>query len=613
MKKYILYIIPILLFISCEDVLNTKKQNEWKDSDVWRDPRSAEGVLMKAYTPIQNRPDCYGNNFLDCATDNAVTNNYTANVYLAGQGDITAYNNPLDIWATAYEQFQNIHQFFEHGFNDSIQYVYGNPSVDEAYKVKLKGEAYFMRAYWGFQLLKIYGGKTASGQALGYPIVLHFITIEEAANPQNFVRNTYQECVDQIVSDCDSAIDKLPVIYGPYGNADAITGDQFTGRATSVAAAILKVNALLFGASLAYQPDNIVKINGMGDYTIVDETAYKKKWERAALFADSVLRISNGKFGDFSDGNKGFYAVTAANLSAFTGGTGMVVPAEFVWRRFFNNKNMETQHYPPFYLGNANSTPSQNLVDAFPMSNGYPVSDLVNSGYNSQDPYKNRDKRFAMNICYHGMKFTDRTTNITAADTLDIVYGGKDSQSFDPKATRTGYYLGKFIARIADMLAPTMNTTTTHNNPLLRRAEVYLAFAEASNEVWGPTDKGPGCKYSAYDIIKDVRNKSGGITNTAYLDQMAANKDSLRTVIQNECRLEFAFENHRFFDMRRWLLPLNEPVRGMKITRNQDLSLQYDVIEVEKRNMNDIRYYYLPLPYNELLKNPNMENNLGWN
>jgi len=611
MKKYILFIFTILLFVSCEDVLDTKKQNEWADSYVWRDPRSAEGVLMKAYKPINNRPDSYENNFLDCATDNAVTSSYGKGVYRMGQGNVSVYDNPIAVWDTAYVQFQNIHQFLDHGLNDSIQYVYGNPDATAKYKVTLKGEAYFLRAYWGFQLLKIYGGKTASGKALGYPIVLHFITTDEAANPQNFVRNTYQECVDQIVSDCDSAIAKLPVIYGPYGNSDVITGDQFTGRATSAAAAILKVNTLLYGASPAYQPDDIVKINGMGDYTIVDEAAYRKKWERVALFADSVLQnrvLCGGKFDNYS----GFYALTPADLSDFNGGANIVVPAEFVWRRFFNNSNIEKQHYPPFYLGNANTTPSQNLVDAFPMSNGYPISDLANSGYNPKDPYKNRDKRFAMNIYYHGMRFTTTATN-TAADTLDIVYGGKDSRSFDPKATRTGYYLGKFISRKPDLTNPTMNVNATHNNPLLRRAEVYLAFAEASNEVWGPTDKGPNCKYSAYDIIKDVRDKSGGISNTAYLDQMATNTDSLRKVIQNECRLEFAFENHRYFDMRRWLLPLNESVRGMEITRNPDFSLKYNVIEVEKRNMNEKRYYYLPLPYNEILKNPNMENNLGWN
>ena len=74
------------------------------------------------------------------------------------------------------------------------------------------------------------------------------------------------------------------------------------------------------------------------------------------------------------------------------------------------------------------------------------------------------------------------------------------------------------------------------------------------------------CKYSAYDVIKTIRKASGGITDTRYLDEMAADKESFRELIQNERRLELAFENHRYYDMRRWLLPLNEPVRGVEVT-----------------------------------------------
>jgi hypothetical protein len=344
----------------------------------------------------------------------------------------------------------------------------------------------------------------------------------------------------------------------------------------------------------------------------VDQAAYTQKWERAALFADTVLQnidkkegLGKGKFGSFGT----FYGVKAADLAAFTGST---TPAEFIWRKFFTNNNIETQHYPPFYYGKANTQPTQNLVDAFPMKNGYPITDAANSGYVSQNPYVNRDNRFLMCICYHGMKFTDAASP-TAKDTLDVVYGGKDSQSFSPDATRTGYYLSKFIAKNAGMLEPTLKKTTTHYNPLLRRGEVFLAFAEASNEVWGPTAKGPGCKFSSYDVIKSVRQQSGGITSTTYLDQVAGEGIvSFRKLIQNEVRLEFAFENHRYFDMRRWLLPLNEVIKGVKVTRNEDKTLNYEIVDVENRNMNDVKFYYSPIPYAEKLKNPNLVNNKGW-
>lgn len=600
MKKYIsVFILIGLLFTSCDDVLEVKQLNEWEDQYVWKIPDIAEGVLMKAYANIPVRPDNFDNNFLDVATDNALTSSFNAGVYKVSQGGVTSFNNPLDNWEKCYEQFQYIHQFMENGLTDTILYNRVDSVIDAQYKKRLLGEAYFLRAWWGFQLLQVYGGKTDTGESLGYPIVTRFITKEEAAQPQNFRRNTYEECVRQIVADCDSAIEKLPQ---QYATTDPVVGKQELGRATSVAAAILKVKTLLYGASPAYQPDNIVKINSMGDFTIADAAAYEKKWERVALYADTIIRNEDSRLGNFGT----FYAIKAADLANYVGDP-LNAPAELVFRKFFTNNEMENQHFPPYYWGNANTIPSQNLVDAFPMSNGYPVTDLANSGYDPQNPYIGRDKRFELNIYYQNKTFA------VSDGIIDVVYGGKDSQSFHASATRSGYYLSKFMGKTNKMLESLPKLTSSHFNPLLRRAEVFMAFAEASNEAWGPHGKGPNCQYSAYDVVKMVREQSGGITDTGYLDLMAANKDDFRTLIQNEKRIEFAFENHRFFDMRRCLLPLNEPIRGMKVTRNTDSSLAYEVIEIEQRNMNDIRNYYSPIPYKERLKNSDLVNNLGWN
>ena len=147
----------------------------------------------------------------------------------------------------------------------------------------------------------------------------------------------------------------------------------------------------------------------------------------------------------------------------------------------------------------------------------------------------------------------------------------------------------------------------------MRRTEVWLNYAEAANVAWGPTGKGEGCTYTAYQVIKMIREQSGGITNDAYLDEVVNNqgKEGLRTLIQNERRIEFAFENQRYFDMRRWLLPLNESVKGVSVV-NEANGLVFNYSELEERRYNDIRYYYSPIPYEECLKNPNLKNNLGW-
>src|SRR5690606_18434708 len=170
MMKNLLYIFFILLlFSACENNLDPKPDNSYGDSDTWRLPGYAEGVLMNAYADIDNQIDGYGGNFLDAATDNAVTNNFSSGVYALGGGAFSPWTNTLGVWIKAYAQFRNIHLFLDNGLGDNVTYVLTDRTTDSLYKLRLKGEAYFLRAYWGFKLLQNYGGKTDGGQALGYP------------------------------------------------------------------------------------------------------------------------------------------------------------------------------------------------------------------------------------------------------------------------------------------------------------------------------------------------------------------------------------------------------------------------------------------------------------
>src|SRR5690606_21815846 len=108
-----------------------------------------------------------------------------------------------------------------------------------------------------------YGGKANNGEALGYPIITHFVSDAEARDVENYTRNTYQACVRQIMDDCDSAIARLPIAYS---GADVVTGVTKIGRATATAAAALKSRVALYHASPAYQDDDVVQLTGMGQY-----------------------------------------------------------------------------------------------------------------------------------------------------------------------------------------------------------------------------------------------------------------------------------------------------------------------------------------------------------
>lgn len=591
-QKFLLYF-ALLALPSCESIWDEKINGDYDEKYVWNMSQMAEGVLYNAYKAIPNRPDSYDGNFLDAATDNALTRVYSSSVYNVTSGKLSKNNNPFDNWSNCYQQLQYINSFLEKGLTDQIKYDKLDEEKDAEYKQRLEGEAYFLRAFWGFRLLQQFGGKTSTGIALGYPLVMHFVTEEEARNLSDFKRDTYQDCAKQIMDDCDKAIELLPE---KYTGDDAILGAKEIGRPTKMTVAALKSRVALYKASPAFQDDSVVMLNGMGDFTVVDEDKYKAQWAEAAKIADDAIRM-NG-FGDV-------YALKATDL---VGGNANSTPGEFLYRFFYQNNDMEKRHFPPYYLGGAQTIPSQNLVDAFPAKNGFPIND-PRANHDKKNPYANRDNRLELNIYYHGKGFG----NAAGWRPLDMSEGGIDSYSYDAFCSRSGYYLAKYMGKNQLMLDPINPGSPVHYYPVIRKTEVFLNFAEAANEAWGPRSQGPNnsSKFTAYQIIKAIRNKSGGIQNTTYLDEMAADKDKFRELIQNERRLELAFENHRYYDLRRCLLPLNEPIKGVTVIKEGE-ETKYEYKVIEERKFDHIRYYYLPIPYSECLKNPDFINNLGW-
>ncbi len=593
------YIIPIYIFVgvallltACKDALEPKIDNTYSDDVTWTLPDKAQGVLMNAYFNIPSQYNSYdGNNFLDVVTDNAVTNSFSSPIYQLATTGLNVGNNPVGTWTIAYNQFRNIHLFLENGLTDKVVYNLGRPSVNDSIKTRLRGEAYFLRAWWGFKLLQQYGGKTTDGEALGYPIDSIIAVSKKDITNTDIRRNTYEECLDRILRDCDTARKYLPV--NSYIGDNLIIGITNLGRADKRTALCLKSIAALYAASPAYQPNTITRITGMGAFTVVDQVAYEDKWKRAATLAQQALNV----LGNY----------TQLAVADFTNQNS---PEEFTWRKYANNQQLEVDNYPPANFGNGKTSPSQNLVDAFPASNGFPITDS-RSGFNAAVPYLNRDPRLERTV-YRNEQILPFDVVGANDRALATFVGGRDTRSVFPNATRTGYYLRKWLS-VADRSTSVTGINSTHHYyAMIRRAEIYLNYIEASNEAYGPTGVGPGSTKSAATVLKELRT-AALITSNVYVDEIAAKgKEAFRKLIQNERRIELAFENQRYFDMRRWVLPLNESVKGIEITPTVPGQFTYKEVEVEKRNFNNIRDYYMPLPYDELLKSPNMKNNLGW-
>ncbi|WP_372772782.1 RagB/SusD family nutrient uptake outer membrane protein [Mangrovibacterium sp.] len=624
MKK-IRYILGSLALVcslaACDDYLDPKVDSPYGDEFAYTLPGPVEGFLTNAYGAIPGQIDHYDGDFLDAATGDAVTNQYSSNIYDLGGGKMSSTSNPIGIWDAAYSSFQWIHLFQEKSADTAtVKWWISDDAKDAIERTRLMGESYFLRAYWGMELLRVYGGVTESGEVLGYPIVTEFVDEDQKDEVLNMPRNTYEECVLQILEDCDSAISILPMAYT---GDDVILGKAHIGRATAAAAYVLKSRVATFAASPAY--------NGGVDV--------QEKWERAAILSQDAIDKAGISYSALT-----YNLVTTPDLST--------TPSDYLFRRYHNNNSLESRNLPPAFWGDGRTNPSQNLVDAFPMSNGYPIADPA-SGYDPQNPFAGRDPRLRNTVIYNGVSVEDGGRGMEAAETIaeyfvldadttevddgfgnmvevitivsdTVIYRkGLDSEGADYRGTRTGYYLRKWISDKAAMLSDiNQKLNAEHIYPIIRGAEAFYNLAEASNEAAGPTGIVPGCSQSAYDIIKNTRTKSIGLgASDPYLDSQVADKSDFRALIQNERRLEFAFENHRYFDLRRWLLPLAETVRGMSVTQDEtgvytfegtDPANPAGFIEVEKRSFDSDRYYYHPLPYDEMAKNPYLENNKGW-
>lgn len=422
---------------------------------------------------------------------------------------------------------------------------------DEATKTYWKAEVRFLRALHYFELAKRFGGVPLLGDK--------YYKLEDKIEVS---RSTFDEVISYVVAECDAIKDLL--------RTDPIQ-DVFLGRVTNGAALSLKARALLYAASPLHNPDN--------------STA---KWQAAADASQAL--INSGKFSLVANFNDVF--LTRKNNEIILA------------RQEGQNANLERQNAPIGYTdpntSNGVISPSQNFVDAFPMQNGLDITDPA-SGYNPQSPYLNRDPRLALNVFYNGMNWLNRP--------VELFMGGLDRPNSGfaaTRQTRTGYYLKKFLSNFA---TSANYSNVNHNFPIFRYAEVLLNFAEAKNEL--------NDQATAYAQLIALRKRSGiqAGSNNLYGLKPNMNKDQMRKAIQLERRLELAFEEHRFWDLRRWKLAekeLNKNIQGMEILKNQDGSLQYKTVPVDYVSFSPREYLY-PIPQHEINANEGrLTQNPGW-
>ena len=602
-RNIIFYLIGLLVFCSCDDMFEPADENNRQEDAMYEESKYADGLLMYGY----GRLPYLTTTQTDIATDDAVTNQKNSSYLNMATGTWAADNDPMSQWNNCKDGIQYINLFLSKV--EKVKWAPSAKSKQQMFIDRLKGEAFGLRALFYYYLLMAHGGYADDGVLYGVPLLT---VAEDGSSDFNQPRATFAECVQQCYSDCDSAMALLPAEYeniktdseipakykelGAYlTNYNLVFGDKAKGLLSGKVAEAIKAQVALLAASPAFRDQSGVSS------------------EEAARLCGNVLKHNGGLEGFDPTGNKDWF------MSAYKTMIETTENPEILWREDRRkNASQETDNFPPTVYGNGRVNPSQNLVDAFPMRSGLPITD-AKSGYNPQDPYTGRDPRLAETVLYNGM--TLRKTEIITGR-----YPNNNNESFDnindnSYSTRTGYYLKKLLRDDVNPLTSSL-IEQQHIYPRIRYTEIYLAYAEAANDAWGPKVDGAGVGFSAYDVIKAIRQRAGLATDEigmplpegdTYLEECAADKTKMTNLIRNERRIELCFENKRFWDLRRWQMPLNETVKGMKIDRDEETGeLTYTIIDVEERKYDSSYQYYGPIPKEEVLKWSNLQQNKGW-
>jgi len=588
-KRTTILALLVIFLASCTDYLEPYPNGDRSRDDIWRYQDMVQGLVGSCYDFL---PQNYNDNegaYLDCATDNAVATSSTHPLRRLAIGAITTGQDPFrTYWDDDYKAILRLNMFLTDRKGYNTRFII-DPKLDQLVRDRLQGEAFGLRAFFQWDLLQKFGGKGMGGQLLGFPIVLEPLDFTQEID---LPRNTYDECVQQILADCDSAYKYLPIAHRDFlvenEKDKAYAGARYWGRIDGITTRAIKAMVYLTWASPTFNPS--------GD---------NSRWDMAAQYAKEVMDFKLNVDGGES---KGFKPQDQVNWLSpnFPG---------IIWSARYQNANdaMERMFYPGGFQGNGSMGATQELVDAFPMANGYPISDS-RSGYDPTYPYKDRDPRFYSIIFHNDAK-------AVRAGKTEVMYTfenwGKDAAGTSSENSRTNYHIKKFVWMGLNWSDGSINRQP-HSKYYIRWAHMVLTFAEAANHVVGPLD---AAKYgiSAKEAMVYLRTRktydgADGFDTDPFLDEVAvAGETAFDDFVKNERRIETCFEGIRFYDLRRWYdstNELNKTVHGAVVQKNEDGSFIYSLNnEVENRAFPSA---YLPIPYQEMLRMNNMVQNEGW-
>lgn len=616
MKKIInaclAFTVTAATFTACnQDFLNTTPADRYAADATWSDPALSEAFVTDIYNVYHD--GLLNQESMDCISDNMLYNFGRADIMESNVApNYLGWVNNTYEWGEMYIRIR--------AANTALENLSSISKFDAGLIDRLKGESYFLRAHCYNQLLRYYGG---------VPLIKS--TYSLSTPDFSIARNTYEECVNSIVSDLDSATLLL------NGKSLAL------GRATADAAMALKARVLLYAASDLHDiPTAKAKSATIAGFSNPELLGYvsgdrKARWTAARDAAKKVMDL--GKYGYMwgltapLSKDAAIAAYTDVFLSRNGGEKESILSKYYInassddWGAWYPRNNM-----PNGYHGWTSSEPTQNLVDNYEMMDGSKFD--WNNPAEAAQPYDNRDPRFYASIMYDGSQWKARTSDGAGFDPYGEVqfgtyeigasgsgksYFGLDTRNSNIEnwnGTRTGYAVKKFMNQ--DPAIVDMNQKQQIPSMQIRYTEVVFNYIEACLEL--------GDELEAKKWLNQIRFRAG-------MPAITESGSALVDRYRNERNIEMLAEEQRFYDCRRWMIApstLGQPVRIMVITGklkpgktvntyrysrdNYDYTYRVQNIEagVENRKWDD-KVYFPPISIDEINKNKSLIQNPGYN
>lgn len=546
--------------VGCEkDFLDVVPSDRVSDNSILSDSTLFEAYVINRYLGvrlIEKEGDAYQPGFgrgFEYAMMSSVT-------------DESIYNNDDNTWFIQTGQLSPentgmMGAFWGRSYRSIREINFALNNIDEvemstAKKELLKAELKFLRAFRYHDLIRNYGEVVLIGdqvKQLG----------DDFSDPELFERSSIDESMAYVMAEIEQAVAGLPL------NHD---GNWQEGRATKGAALALKSRMLLYAASPLYN-------EGASD---------TQDWAAAAQAAKDVMNL--GLYSLYDQGYGELFLTPGKN-------------SEVIFARYYNinarHTALEIANGPNGYGGWGGNVPLQNLVDDYEMADGSSFN--WDNPEHAQAPYENRDPRFYESILYNGAQYRGRAVETFIPGGLDSPEGPDNWNS-----SKTGYYMRKFIDEDLPIQNP-WEVAGTQNWIYFRYGEILLNYAEAQNEAFGPDP-------SVYEAVNSIRNRNG--VNMPALPE-GLSQDQMRERIRQERRIELAFEEHRFYDVRRWKIAMeteNIPAYGISITRDEDGEFSYSIQTALQGRSFEERHYWMPIPRSEILASDGkLDQNPGYN